>query len=258
MIHSVRTIRFATEADKAAVVAVWSASFPEDTDDCRDRFLNMAHLPQECLLAEEAGQVVSMLFMLPVEWKGQRLQYVYAAATLPEKRGRGVFTELLAAAIEYARTGGCVGSFLRPAEPSLENYYARFGYRPWDGYRTETGLSEADDIAVTLLSPEAYAARRAERLPSGSLVWESRFVTYAAACGLALGTPNAVALCDKIGDTLYIRELLGDASPAALAAAVGCARYDCRRFDGAQPFMMFLPLTPQTDDTVPYVGLALD
>ena len=248
--------RFAFPSDLESIRAIWSAAFPEDTAADCDRFLQTMQLSEECLLAEEDGTPVSMECMLPVSYGARRLQYIYAAATLPSHRGRGVFADLLRTALTHAREQGMAASFLRPAQPSLEAYYARFGYRPWSGYRLVTGETMPSNETVTRLSPEAFVKRRAALLPSDSLTWEPRFVSYAASCGVALGTERGVALCETYGDTLFIKELLGDVDPAALGASVGCHRYEWRQSDGEEPFMMYLPLDEPF--AAPYVGLALD
>ena len=248
--------RFAFPSDLEPIRAIWSAAFPEDTAEDRDRFLQTLRLSEECLLSEEDGVPVSMVCMLPVLCGTRRLQYIYAAATLPSHRGRGVFADLLCTAIKHAREQGMIASFLRPAQPSLVEYYARFGYRPWNGYRLVTGEAMPSNETVTRLSPEAFATRRAALLPPDSLTWEPRFVSYAASCGLALGTERGAALCETRGDTLFIKELLGDADPAVLSASVGCDRYEWRQNGGEEPFMLYLPLDEPF--AVPYVGLALD
>lgn len=249
--------RYAFTDDLAAIRAIWSAAFPEDTADDRDRFLRTVRLSEECLVAAEDGVPVSMVFTLPVTYGERRLQYIYAAATLPSHRGRGIFGDLLQTALTQARKQGYAASFLRPAEPSLVTYYARFGYRPWRGCHTVSGESQAAGERVTVLSPDAFVQRRAALLPRDAVVWEPRFAAYAAECGTALGTESAVALCHTQDGTLYIKELLGDADPAALSAAVGCDRFVWRQAGGDEPFMLWLPFETMSE-AAPYVGLALD
>lgn len=250
--------RYAFTDDLAAIRTIWSAAFPEDTAADRDRFLQTVRLSEECLVAVENGVPVSMVFMLPATYGERRLQYIYAAATLPSHRGCGIFGDLLRTAIKHAREQGCAASFLRPAEPSLVGYYARFGYLPWCGCHTETGDAKANGEHVTVLSPDAFAERRAARLPSHAVGWESRFAAYAASCGVAADTERATALCNKQGNTLFIKEVLGDADPAALSAALGCDRFVWRRQGGDEPFMLWLPFEEMSEATAPYVGLALD
>ncbi len=249
--------RYACTDDLAAIRAIWSVAFPEDLAADRDRFLSAVRLSEECLVAEEDGVPISMVFMLPVVYGEQRWQYIYAAATLPQHRGRGVFAALLNAALSQAKEQGFAGSFLHPAEPSLIAYYARFGYRVWNGVRTVSGKAAAGE-SVTLLSPADYAARRPALLPPDAVMWEPRFTAYAASCGIAVGTDRALALCYVQDGTLVIRELFGDVEPSALCAALGCDRFVWRCPDGDEPFMLFLPFVSGVENTSPYVGLALD
>ena len=250
--------RPAFTADLPAIREIWSAAFPEDSASDRDRFLKTVRLSEECLLAVENGTPISMVFTLPVTYGTRRLQYIYAAATLPSHRGRGLFAELLNTALSQARERGVTASFLRPAELSLVRYYARFGYRPWCGCHTETGEAGPSGERVTVLSPAEFTERRTALLPTDAVGWEPRFTAYAASCGLVLGTERAVALCYVQGETLFIKELLGDADPAALSAAAGCDRYVLRRMNGDEPFMLWLPFEDEERRAAPYVGLALD
>lgn len=248
--------RSALTDDIQAIRVLWQAAFPEDTAADCDEFLQAVRLSEECLVAAENGVPVSMVFSLPVLYGQRRWQYIYAAATLPSYRGRGIFADLLTAALQRAREQGYAASFLHPAEPSLAAYYARFGYRPLCDCHTVAGKAAAGE-PFTLLSPDAFAARRAALLPREALAWEPRFAAYAACGDVAVGTERAVALCETQGDTVFIKELLGDADPAALAAAVGCDRFVWRRQGGDEPFVLWLPWE-QTTESPPYVGLVLD
>lgn len=253
--------RFAVTEDLPALRAIWVAAFPDDTPAERDAFLSHVRLPEECLVAVADGTPVSMVFSLPVTAQAGRLQYIYAAATLPAYRGRGVFGDLLNTALDTAREQGCIGSFLRPAQPSLVAYYARFGYRPWVYAAQECGVAAPHGAAVTTLSPEEYAARRTALLPAGAVAWDTRFVTYAAACGRAVSTDNAVALCYTAENCLIIKEWLGEGDPAALCTSLGCARYKRRvptHVPTAEPLALLLPFTKAAQTAAPYIGLFLD
>ena len=103
--------RYACTADLAAIREIWSAAFPEDSVTDRDRFLETLRLAEECLVAEENGVPISMVCTLPVPYGEEWLQYIYAAATLPSHRGRGVFAELLNTALSEAKQQGATGSF---------------------------------------------------------------------------------------------------------------------------------------------------
>lgn len=257
--------RFAGEADIPALFAVWQASFAEDTPAQIRSFFSSVNLARECLVAEIDGAVVSMVFMLPAELKADKplpLQYIYAAATLPPYRGRGLFGDLLKQALQIARENGAAASFLRPAQPSLVDYYARFGYQPFFYCDVAHGKAKPSLMTVREMNAEEYAKRREQRQPPLSVSWPSRFLENTMMVG------DAYAVCEANGDTLFIQELFCEngqyrESCEALATHFGCERYECRlpaKQPTTSPFGLLCPLQPLClkQDTVPYMGVALD
>ncbi len=248
--------RTATPADLPALHRIWAASFPEDTEADRTAFFDTVPLSR-CLVAESDGAVASMVFSLPSQCDGNRLQYIYAAATLPAYRGRGLFGELLEFAQNAARREGCVGSFLRPATPSLATYYARFGYTQWwyTGVREGTAGNPA---RVTLLSPAEYVARRTALLPDSHVVWDADLLTLAVGGATACAVGDAVALCHTADGVLTVKEWLGEGDPADLCAALGCTRYTARCVGADEPFVLYHPFYDDCATLSAYVGLVFD
>ena len=246
--------RQANKQDMAAVTAVWLAAFPDDTaEDCA-RFLALAPL-DTCFVAEVDGAVVSMLFSIPATIGGKPFQYIYGAATHPAYRSRGLFASLLQLALETAKCDGYAGSFLHPAEPSLIAYYARFGYRPWTYCRRECGRA-AGESALNPIAPTAYGKRRV--LPQNAVVWPQWLLQYAAECGGAFETSEALLLCEKREDVLYIKEQFGTVNAAAVCAALGAVRYErVTESESGEVYTCVLPFS----DTVlapPYIGPVFD
>lgn len=118
-----------------ALKTIWAASFPEDSPELIERAFDRLYRPADCMVEFRDDQPVSMAFLLPAVWHNGAdaypVQYIYAAATLPAYRGRGLFGSLLKRAHEEALRRGQAASFLRPGEPSLTAYYRRFGYENW-------------------------------------------------------------------------------------------------------------------------------
>lgn len=269
---------------------IWKASFPQDPPEAAADFLREQFRPEECLVYQENGQPVSMVFMLPAEFMvgGDRLpvQYIYAAATLPEYRGRGLFAALLDAAFTQARTHGQVASFLRPGEPGLERYYSRFGYAPFFfadiAHMNRDDLSGAagDDASVSFRLPDvSYAVCREQALKrtDAFIRWGKRFADYAArqayrsGGGILTDDEGGCALCEPVGNTLVVRELI--CSRKKLPAFYGAVMkyfdyqaYEIRRPDGngnGKSFGMWKPLSKAAGQIDcgrwrPYMGLALD
>lgn len=276
------------------ILPVWLDAFPGDTAEDVGDFLQAMHPKGRCLVMQENGKPVSMVFLLPamLEFEGcgvspLPLQYIYAAATLSSFRGQGIFGKLLKEALALARSEGIQASFLRPAEPSLFNYYKKFGYRSF--FYTQTRrFSRADFLrgyefpAAEISEGDAKKTRSAllKELPV-RVHWPDFLVDYAVsgvqkAGGGEVAVDGGWALCEPRGNSLFIREWL--CSPQAepdLRAAVD------RRFhadaifmrrpvapvkgNGGEPFGMICPLTTETEKRLtelkpkfPYMGLALD
>ncbi len=267
-----RSYRFAAAEDRSALFEIWREAFPSDTVEDIAAFLERITPEKDCLLALEDGVPVSMVFMLPatlrVRTVSYRLQYIYAAATKTEFRGRGIFAHLLKQAFAVAVERGCDGSFLRPASPSLFTYYARFGYEPFFYCHTLHGLAKAAPLTLNSLSAQAYAARRLA-LSEATVVWEPCFVEYSMgeAVKISAEKQQGLSLYSKRGNTLYIAELLGFGASsgriaAALAAQNGCDTFTARipATDKTECFGLLKPFKtiPMPTDKIPFMGLALD
>jgi GNAT superfamily N-acetyltransferase len=89
---------------------------------------------ENCYVATVLGLPVAMAFALPVAIASPtqvlRGVYVYAVATHPRLRRRGLAAKVLAHIWEEAESGGLDFALLVPAEERLFSYYARHGYAP--------------------------------------------------------------------------------------------------------------------------------
>lgn len=287
--------RFACTEDVPAILEIWKSGFPEDGETIPLDFLKTVHLEEECLLAEEEGIPVSMVFLLPCRLCGQGgrrpVQYIYAAATLEAYRGLGIFSELLREALAVGKARGQAGSFLRPAEKSLENYYAAFGYVPFFYTAThsvrisEWKSSDNRDLPAKMDDAPDYATLRERCLSAHPLYisWEKRFVTYAVRSaeqsggkGIRFTFPEGpgCALYDISDDSLTVRELLcppgrEDSCLRAIVRQQPCRvlrwRGPAASKNSAGVFGLWNPFTSPDKETFipscdrpPYMGLALD
>lgn len=255
--------RVAREDDRRAIDRLWALAFPEDNEDDRRRFFDTVTFSAECVVATENGAVVSTAFLLPAVLRTANgrlpVRYVYAAATDPGLRGRGLFGGLLAYAVKSAKADGCAALFLRPASERLARYYERHGFIPYFYAQTVTGDAAPSSAAVTPITAEEYGIQREARLPQTAVEWEARFL------GNTVKIGDGIAVCDVRGDELYIPELLCSSDcrtqyAAALAHAYGCVRYRCRfpADDKQQAFGWLYPIGKIDDNGVPYMGVALD
>lgn len=148
------SIRYAISTDRFSLKQIWSVCFG-DEDDYVEHFLRERWDENNCLVAEEDGRVVSMLFLLPAEIivAGERnpVWYVYACATLPEYRGRGLMQQLLSTAFEAAILQSVFALVLVPASESLFGFYEKSGYsrlykRPVKGLQMPVDIMNQEEI----------------------------------------------------------------------------------------------------------------
>lgn len=169
---------------------LWGAVFGDGKREVALFFRN-AWRPENTLAVREDGRIVSALHMLPCRMllSGRTVQahYIYAAATLPDFRGRGYMAQLLHLAGEYGQRRGDCASVLLPASASLYDFYHKFGYR------TVFGVREAILSREELLHQEPAAAGRIVLTGrdcaqlrnnglchmNGSILWDARSVQFA-------------------------------------------------------------------------------
>ena len=258
---------------------IWLRSFPADTEEDAEAFFQRFFQRENCLVHMEEGRPVSMTFALPamLHAAGERypVQYIYAASTLPEWRGRGIFGDLLEFACAEGVKRGMAASFLRPGEASLFAYYRRFDYRPFfTSTLTRMPRQEGCAGTVNVLAPEAYAAARGRALAGfpAWVEWSGAQAAYAVrnvqlAGGCALESPGGCALCYPDGDILRVRELLCPLEEEPLFytafSTFDCSRWEIRRPGAGEYFGMWRPLSPVCEGLLsrlaePYMGLSLE
>ena len=68
---------------------LWKTVFG-DPDSFIDTFFAVAFSPDRCLFFEDSGKIVSALYWFDCEYENGKLAYIYAVATHPEHRGKGL------------------------------------------------------------------------------------------------------------------------------------------------------------------------
>lgn len=204
---------------------LWLLCF-EDCEEDVDYFFRYRFDSTECIVDWQEGRVAAMLFLLTAQQKGtfdRPAGYVYAFATHPDFRGRGIATKLLESARRrMAARGGF--TFLCPASDSLYYFYAQRGFR--ECYFVWMCGGEADKTAADSTKIHAadcgafdYYKIRSEYLKETDIHWDAAAAEYAVAennhsggiCKKIYFSDNVAGavLCraDPEG-TLWMRELL--------------------------------------------------
>lgn len=176
-------IKTAEYVDSAELRTVWKEAFG-DSDAYLDFFFAFRFCPENTLVLLENGKIVSQLFLLPCFLRGKDdivpCYYLFAAATLKSARGKGYMGALLKAAESLSAERNVNAIVLLPGEPSLYDYYKRFGYSPcfkrkfFSGSRIElSGLAEsAETVGAMQALPGILSSRQ-------GVIWNSDALHYA-------------------------------------------------------------------------------
>ncbi len=279
-------IRIARASDVDRLKRIWSECFG-DGEPYIDFFFRNAFVPASTIVSEEDGEVCAMFFLLEssVSFQGQenRAAYLYAAATLPQYRSRGIMGSMIRFAADFCRSAGFHSIVLVPAEESLFGYYGRFGFKTaFYGVYESFRASEHTGPAAAVLSadiPEMERMRREVLRQCGGLMWYGREFSYAVREHLFTGgeilfTRAGYALYHRDGDLCCVDEWIARPDReaelrSALQHSVRAAEYRILRPPHAgddetavRARGMILPLTDDHDFTAgpadkPYIGLTL-
>lgn len=143
-----------SENKKNQLSELWQSIFDEDrfiTNLFFEKIYGFCKNP----LIEENGQILSSAFLIPCEIEEYKGFYVYCALTRCERRGQGLMSKVLSLADETLKDGRGDFLLLVPAEKSLFDFYAKFGYTPY-GYSFNTDIPKA----YTEISSEYSSVRK--------------------------------------------------------------------------------------------------
>ncbi len=125
-------IRLSRKDDISGIVSLWNESFGDTAEEIMF-FINNKYIPENTLVAEENGEIASVLFLLDgkmcIKGIDYPSYYLYAACTLKKYRGRGFMAKLLEEAEKTAASREIDFICLMPGEKSLFDFYEKFGYK---------------------------------------------------------------------------------------------------------------------------------
>ncbi len=228
--------RISRPGDIPAQRELWKLAFGDDGAYV-DNFYQSYYRPERVLVLEEDGVVRAMTawfdtsFAMPGR-PSLRAAYLYAVATHPDCRGRGLAGKLLAGADDYFRGLGIPAVTTVPAEPSLHKFFGANGF--WECFvLAQTQLFPGDlgpvrEDCLRPVTPREYGKVR-ERLLSHMphISYPEDALAYQAGCcalsggGLYCGTTRwgSVCLCAEGGEggLMVIKEVLGSPQSRAIA-----------------------------------------
>lgn len=127
-------------------------------------FLPAATAPGAAGCAAENGNVAAALYWFDAEFRGQKFAYLYAVATHPDFRNRGLCRALMADAAACLTGRGYDGALLMPHDSGLRKMYGRMGYRDCCTV-SEFSCDAGEAVALRPVSDAEFARLRREYLP---------------------------------------------------------------------------------------------
>lgn len=208
---------------------LWKTAFG-DTEDFLDMFFARAYAPSRCRCVLDEDRVAAVLYWFDCTCDGQPLAYIYAVATDPAYRNRGLCRRLMADTHAHLKNLGYAGAMLLPQDPGLRRMYGTMGYESATQIREFTCEAAGDPAALRELTIAEFAKRRSMMLPPGSVIQEGENLSYLAGYAKFYEGPGFLLTAFPDGDKLIGCELLGDVAkaPAILRAfGVGSGSFRC-------------------------------
>ena len=236
---------------------LWKAAF-SDEDAFLDAFFSTGFSPDRCRCILEEDRPIGALYWFDVFCKGQRFAYLYAVATDPDYRGRGLCRGLMEDTASHLALKGYHGLLLVPQKESLREMYRKMGYSDCGSISSFTAPAEEQTFSLRHLTPEEYGIRRRQYLPEDGVLQEGENLTFLATYALFYEGDDFLATFTLEEGKLICHELLGNPDAAyGLVSAFGCAEGTFRTPGPDQPFAQLRKL--KSDCCTPgYFALAFD
>jgi len=206
---------------------LWKLAFG-DTEEFLDLFFSTAYAPDRCRCIRDDQEVAAALYWLDLDCQDQKFAYLYAVATDPAYRGKGLCRMLMEDTAAVLAARGYDGAILVPQDEGLRVMYGKMGYLP--ATTLEEGFcAAAFPCPIAEISPEEYIRRRACLLPEGNPVPGKVALDFLTELARFYAGDDFLAAVSREQEHLRILEYLGDRDKtSALAAALGATEATLR------------------------------
>lgn len=247
---------YSVSGDIPKLRQLWKLAFG-DTDAFWDVFFSTAYVPDRCRCIREGDAIPAALYWMDMTCQGQKFAYIYAVATDPVFRGKGLCRMLMEDTADVLTARGYDGAILVPQDAGLRTMYGRMGYLPATTL-DQIFCAGSTPCPVQEIAAADYAARRGALLPEGSILPGQAALDFLAAFARFYAGDGFLAAVSREQEHLRILEYLGNpASASALVAALGRTEATLRRPGKGMEFSMYRPLT-QTCQKPEYYPFAFD
>lgn len=266
-------MRIAREDDINSLKELYSEVFKED-ERALELFFERIFKPEICYIAFDAGELVSMVYLIPSSVNGHSAGYLYAAATKEPYRNLGIMQGL----VNYAAATAAFEMVVTlPAEDSLYDYYKKLGFKELRSNFAQLSREELEKLSKPYEPEEVfvsgYCGIRNRVLKNNFLFWNNKHIDFAfeynALYGAKIIRNNyGYLIAYEEGGDCYVSEFIcaDENAPyliADLLRETGVERYRFhlspnQKFIGSEPerFAMVRKFAYAPEEI--YVGLTLD
>lgn len=235
---------------------LWQLSFG-DEEAFVSLFFTKIYSPDHCRCVLEDGQAAAALYWFDCECRGWKLAYLYAVATHPAFRRRGLCRTLMEDTHNLLTRQGYDGALLFPAEDGLRRMYRQMGYG--DCCKVSQFTCHAGTpVPIRAVNQGEYARLRRQLLPEGGVLQEEKNLDFLALQAETYAGLDFILAAAPDGEQLNGLELLGNRAAApGILASLGYNEGTFRAPGTDIPFAMFRPLRENAPPPS-YFGLAFD
>lgn len=249
-------IEYPKPEQEGALQELWRLAFGDSAAFIQG-FFTSGYDPNCCRCLSLEGQIAAALYWFDCQWDGRKLAYLYAVATHPAFRGRGLCRALMEDTHRVLTQRGYDGALLTPAEDGLRRMYGSLGYEDCCQV-SEQLISAGKPVALRKIHRDEYAPLRRKFLPRGGVIQEGRNLSYLETFADFYTGEDFLLAGSEDGETFRGTELLGNQNAASgILAALGYETGTFRTPGADKSFAMFLPLKKETKKPE-YFGLAFD
>ena len=193
-----------------------------DSKEYINLFFLKAYNDCDCFAEFDGDKIVSAFYLLKssIRFEGETYdgRYLYAAATLPEYRGKGLMSKLIKEAIAYGEKEKFDFIALVPANDGLYDYYGRFGFKE-SMYKYMAKIDRKIKAVGPIDDAESFGKIR-NTSSCNMMVYNKIGTEYAFDC-LKFSGADVLAVSDSVyyindeelfvsGDCLYPADIFGE------------------------------------------------
>lgn len=249
---------------KKQALELYKTVFSADGEEFAEEFINR-FFDKNCRYTVVDGKLISMLFIfdctLYTDEKVFPASYLYAAATLPEMRGKGEMRQLIERVKGEEKQRGRV-IITKPASESLFSFYGLLGFKTaFYGEEYLYSVKGVNTPEVKEISPEEYYKKREELLSRTPHLTFEETKRFALGDMLLLGGEKICCAVELSGDVPIAYEFLSKTENGE-EAVLNYIRKDKTLFRGKRlktPFAMLWNY--DENSALPdrmYMGLAME